>query len=57
LKQGLGRLIRNKSDKGLMSILDSRLLTKRYGSTFLKSLPPSPLFHSLEAVQKHLTLE
>ena len=40
LKQGFGRLIRSKSDKGIVVILDSRVKTKRYGKMFLQSLPP-----------------
>jgi ATP-dependent DNA helicase DinG len=39
LKQGLGRLIRSKSDRGILSILDSRLSTKGYGKLFMASLP------------------
>lgn len=39
LKQGFGRLIRTKTDKGVVAILDSRLRTKSYGKHFLKSLP------------------
>jgi ATP-dependent DNA helicase DinG len=39
LKQGLGRLIRSKSDRGILAILDNRLSTKGYGKTFLNSLP------------------
>lgn len=39
LKQGFGRLIRSKSDRGVVVALDRRLLTKRYGPTFLRSLP------------------
>ena len=39
LKQGFGRLIRNKTDKGIVAILDSRVLTKTYGKMFLNSLP------------------
>jgi len=38
-KQGVGRLIRNKSDKGIIVILDSRVVTKTYGKYFLNSLP------------------
>ena len=41
LKQGFGRLIRSKTDLGVVAILDSRLLTKRYGSFFLETLPPA----------------
>lgn len=38
-KQGFGRLIRSRTDRGVVVILDRRLLTKRYGPTFLQSLP------------------
>ena len=40
LKQGLGRLIRSTTDRGVLAVLDPRLRTKMYGQTFLKSLPP-----------------
>jgi len=39
LKQGFGRLIRSKTDTGLVVILDPRVLTKGYGRTFLEALP------------------
>jgi len=39
LKQGFGRLIRSKSDKGIVVILDSRITSKRYGKLFLEALP------------------
>jgi ATP-dependent DNA helicase DinG len=39
LKQGFGRLIRTKRDRGRVVILDPRVLTKPYGRTFLDSLP------------------
>ncbi|MBA2362809.1 MAG: hypothetical protein H0V86_04695 [Chloroflexia bacterium] len=39
LKQGFGRLIRSKSDRGVVVALDRRLVTKNYGPTFLRSLP------------------
>jgi ATP-dependent DNA helicase DinG len=45
LKQGLGRLIRSRGDCGVLAVLDSRLLTMRYGRRFLSSLPPCPLTH------------
>lgn len=38
-KQGFGRLIRNRKDRGCIICLDSRILTKRYGQQFLNSLP------------------
>jgi ATP-dependent DNA helicase DinG len=40
LKQGLGRLIRSTTDRGVLAVLDPRLRTKPYGQTFLRSLPP-----------------
>ncbi|GAP07043.1 MAG TPA: DNA polymerase III subunit epsilon [Anaerolinea thermolimosa] len=39
-RQGFGRLIRTQSDRGIVAILDRRILTKRYGRAFLESLPP-----------------
>lgn len=43
LKQGIGRLIRTRSDSGAIAILDHRVLTKQYGRYFLRALPPMPL--------------
>ena len=40
LKQGLGRLLRSRADRGLLAVLDPRLTTRRYGRAFLESLPP-----------------
>jgi ATP-dependent DNA helicase DinG len=42
LKQGFGRLIRSKTDHGIVAILDPRVLTKPYGRQFLESLPHCP---------------
>ncbi len=42
LKQGVGRLIRDDDDKGVLMICDPRLRTKSYGKTFLASLPRVP---------------
>ncbi|HEY7088016.1 MAG TPA: helicase C-terminal domain-containing protein, partial [Tepidisphaeraceae bacterium] len=39
LKQGFGRLIRSKTDRGIVAILDSRVKSKRYGKLFLDALP------------------
>ena len=41
LRQGFGRLIRTRRDSGAVVVLDSRILSKRYGRTFLGSLPPA----------------
>lgn len=38
-KQGIGRLIRSKEDRGVVTILDNRIVTKRYGKYFIKSIP------------------
>lgn len=58
-KQGFGRLIRNKQDKGVVLILDKRLVTKGYGRQFLEALPPcrflkGPLEGILEEQRKFL---
>ena len=39
-RQGFGRLIRRKTDRGVVAIFDRRILSKRYGQSFLNSLPP-----------------
>jgi ATP-dependent DNA helicase DinG len=41
LKQGFGRLIRTRTDRGAVVMLDSRVVNKRYGGVFLNSLPPA----------------
>ena len=40
-KQGFGRLVRGKSDHGIVIVLDRRVLSKKYGQQFLASLPPT----------------
>ncbi|MEY2408506.1 MAG: ATP-dependent helicase DinG [Verrucomicrobiota bacterium] len=42
-RQGVGRLIRTKSDQGIIVVLDNRILTKRYGQAFLDGLPKCPV--------------
>jgi ATP-dependent DNA helicase DinG len=51
LKQGIGRLIRSRTDAGVISILDPRLRTKSYGRSFLQSLPPCPVTTRIEDVR------
>ena len=41
LKQGVGRLIRAETDRGVMAVLDSRINTARYGPQIIASLPPA----------------
>ena len=52
LQQGLGRLIRHRTDRGVLAILDPRLRTMAYGRRFLQSLPPAPVTHDLAAVEQ-----
>ncbi len=51
LKQGVGRLIRDEEDYGVLVLCDSRLRSKAYGKTFLKSLPTMPQTDSIEKVR------
>ncbi|HEX8267028.1 MAG TPA: helicase C-terminal domain-containing protein [Pyrinomonadaceae bacterium] len=51
LKQGVGRLIRSASDKGVIAILDPRLTTKGYGKVFLNSLPRMRIARNLSEVE------
>ena len=55
LKQGAGRLIRDQQDYGVLVIGDPRVMNKRYGKTFIKSLPEMTVTQSLQAVQKFYT--
>lgn len=48
LKQGVGRLIRDVKDQGVLAICDDRLVNKPYGQVFLKSLPPMDRIRSIE---------
>ncbi len=48
LKQGLGRLIRSTTDRGVLSILDPRLSTKSYGRVFLESIPRCRIIRSID---------
>jgi len=47
LKQGFGRLIRTRTDTGIVALLDRRVLTMRYGEIVLRSLPPARRVHFL----------
>ena len=54
LLQGLGRLIRHRSDRGVLALFDGRVRTKGYGRRFLESLPPAPVTHNLDDVRQFL---
>lgn len=52
LQQAFGRLIRTRTDAGVVAILDPRLSTKGYGRSILRSLPNAPVVHDLQAVER-----
>ncbi|MEI6844612.1 MAG: ATP-dependent DNA helicase [Actinomycetes bacterium] len=54
LAQGTGRLIRSVDDRGVVAILDSRIVTKRYGSVLLNSMPPLWRTSDAKIVQESL---
>ena len=51
LKQGLGRLIRKRTDRGLLAVLDVRILTERYGRLFFTSLPDMNVSNKLDDIR------
>ena len=51
LRQGFGRLVRRRADKGVVAVLDPRIVTKRYGRFFLESLPPAARTEHMEVVE------
>ncbi|MFE8049942.1 ATP-dependent DNA helicase [Brenneria goodwinii] len=55
LKQGVGRLIRDIDDRGVLVICDNRLVMRPYGEVFLNSLPPAPRTRDLEQAIEFLT--
>jgi len=48
LRQGFGRLIRTRDDRGIVAVLDRRLVSRGYGRAFLATLPPCPLYRTVE---------
>ena len=56
-RQGFGRLIRSKRDRGVAVILDQRVLTKSYGNAFLHSLPPANVRRCMTREAAELTAE
>ena len=52
LKQGFGRLIRSLHDRGLLALLDNRILKKAYGRVFVESLPPYSRTTDLRKVEE-----
>jgi ATP-dependent DNA helicase DinG len=52
LKQGFGRLIRSRTDRGVLAILDNRIERMQYGRIFMESLPEYALTHDLAEVER-----
>ena len=52
LLQGLGRLLRHRTDRGVLAVLDPRLRTMGYGRRFMDALPPARRTHRIEDVQR-----
>jgi len=52
LKQGFGRLIRSRADRGIVAVLDHRILTRAYGRTFIATLPPAARTSAFEQVRR-----
>lgn len=55
LKQGVGRLLRTRDDRGVMAILDTRLQSKGYGRRVISSLPPATRTALIADVQRFYT--
>jgi ATP-dependent DNA helicase DinG len=49
-RQGFGRLIRTRSDWGIVAVLDPRVVSKKYGQVFLRSLPDCAVATDLDAI-------
>jgi len=57
LKQGFGRLIRTKTDRGVLALLDNRITRMPYGKIFLESLPKYGLAGDLGTIERFLNLK
>jgi ATP-dependent DNA helicase DinG len=55
LKQGFGRLIRDREDFGVVAICDPRLRSRRYGRLFVQSLPPAPVIEDGDEAARFLS--
>jgi ATP-dependent DNA helicase DinG len=55
LKQGFGRLIRSRSDRGVLSILDNRIHRMGYGRIFLESLPDYAVTRNIAEVERFMS--
>ncbi|MDH5376922.1 MAG: ATP-dependent DNA helicase [Gammaproteobacteria bacterium] len=57
LRQGVGRLIRDETDRGVLVICDPRILSKSYGKSFLRSLPRIPITQDIQDVVEFMSEE
>lgn len=57
LRQGIGRLIRDKNDRGVLMVCDPRLLKRAYGQMFLDSVPPMRRSRDIEEVKQFFAQE
>lgn len=57
LKQGIGRLIRDKRDSGVLVLCDPRFLSKPYGKVFMRSLPSMPITQQIEDVAEFFAVK
>jgi len=57
LKQGVGRLIRDVTDRGVLVLCDPRIRTKHYGEVFINSLPPMPISRDLSEIENFFKRE
>ncbi len=57
LKQGVGRLIRDVSDRGVLVLCDPRIQSRNYGRVFVESLPPMPITRELSEVEDFISQE
>ncbi|MBN2040550.1 MAG: ATP-dependent DNA helicase [Spirochaetes bacterium] len=53
-KQGFGRLIRSRDDRGVVAVLDPRILSKGYGKIFLDSLPECNIIHNIDELDQNI---
>ncbi|MBI5664860.1 MAG: ATP-dependent DNA helicase, partial [Nitrospirae bacterium] len=57
VRQGFGRLIRSSEDRGVVAVLDGRLLTSSYGRTVISSLPKMKAVNRIEDVEEFFSAE
>src|SRR5262249_38123643 len=55
LKQGLGRLLRSTTDRGILAVLDNRISTKAYGRLFMESLPDYEVTDSVQKLEEFMS--